>query len=100
TQLIYKIGSINAIFQKFLKDIKGSSSAWINEKGLARGKFVWQAGYGAFSYSHSHVDTVVKYILRQEEHHKIKTFREEYIEFLKKYQIEYNDRYILKDIEK
>ncbi len=83
-----------------LKDIKGSSSAWINEKGLARGKFVWQAGYGAFSYSHSHVDTVVKYILRQEEHHKIKTFREEYIEFLQKYQIEYNDRYILKDIEK
>ena len=91
-----------------LQDIKGSSSTWINKKGFIRGKFGWpapwdiyptgQAGYGAFSYSHSQIDSVVKYIINQEEHHKKKTFREEYIELLQRFNIEYDERYILKDI--
>ncbi|MDB4303252.1 IS200/IS605 family transposase [Desulfosarcina sp.] len=87
------------LIPELLQDIKGSSSGWINKKGFAKGKFSWQEGYGAFSYSHSQIDSVVKYILNQEEHHKKKTFMEEYVEFLDKFRIEYDERYILKDIE-
>jgi putative transposase len=82
-----------------LQDIKGSSSKWINRKGFIRGEFRWQEGYGAFSYSHSQIDDVVKYIMNQEQHHKKKTFREEYIEFLERFNISYDEKYILKDIE-
>ncbi|MEW6685640.1 MAG: IS200/IS605 family transposase [Candidatus Edwardsbacteria bacterium] len=82
-----------------LQDIKGSSSGWINKKGFTKGKFRWQEGYGAFSYSYSHIDRVVKYIINQEQHHKKKTFREEYIELLKRFDIDYDERYILKDIQ-
>ncbi len=81
-----------------LQDIKGSSSKWINRKTFIQDKFAWQAGYGAFSYSHSQINNVVQYIMNQEEHHRIKTFREEYIQLLKRFNIEYNERYILKDI--
>ncbi len=59
-----------------LQDIKGDSSKWINSKKFIRGHFSWQAGYGAFSFSHSQIDAVVKYIKNQEEHHKKKSFRE------------------------
>ncbi len=62
-------------------------------------KFSWQADYGAFSYSYSQIDEVVKYINNQKQHHKKKTFRTEYIEFSEKFHVHYNDRYILKDIE-
>ena len=82
-----------------LQDIKGSSSKWINKKGFFMGKFKWQEGYGAFSYSHSQIDSVVKYIMNQEQHHKKKTFREEYLELLKRFNIPYDEKYILKDIE-
>ena len=81
-----------------LQDIKGSSSRWINRKGIVNGKFSWQAGYGAFSYSHSQMDTVVKYIMNQEKHHQKKTFQEEYTELLKKLNIPFNEKYILKEI--
>jgi REP element-mobilizing transposase RayT len=81
-----------------LKDIKESSSRWINKKGLVRGRFSWQAGFGAFSYSHSQIDAVVKYIKNQEQHHKKKTFRQEYIEFLNKHDVPYDERYIFKEI--
>ncbi|MCX6219687.1 MAG: IS200/IS605 family transposase [Bacteroidia bacterium] len=81
-----------------LQDIKGSSSRWINSRNLVQGKFSWQEGYGAFSYSHSQIDNVVKYIMNQEEHHKKRTFREEYIEMLEKFNIGYDEKYILKDI--
>ena len=81
-----------------LHDIKGCSSAWINEKGFVKGKFRWQAGYGAFSYSHSQIDNVVKYIMNQEKNHKKRIFREEYIELLERFNIKYNERYILEDI--
>ena len=82
-----------------LQDIKGSSSGWINSKGFINSKFNWQEGYGAFSYSHSQIDRVVKYIMNQEQHHKKKTFREEYLELLNKFNVEYDERYILKDIQ-
>lgn len=82
-----------------LQDIKGSSSGWINKNGFVKGKFRWQEGYGAFSYSHSHIDRVVKYIKNQEQHHKKKTFNEEYLELLKRFNINYDDRYILKGIQ-
>ena len=82
-----------------LQDIKGYSSRWINEKGFIHGRFQWQAGYGAFSYSQSHIDSVVRYIMNQEQHHKKKTFRDEYIQLLEGFNISYDERYILKDIE-
>ncbi len=81
-----------------LQDIKGSSSGWVNKKGFVKGKFHWQEGYGAFSYSHSQIDIVAKYIHNQEEHHRRKSFREEYLEFLKQFNLSFDKRYILKDI--
>jgi len=77
-----------------VRDIKNNSSNFINDKKLVKGKFSWQEGYGAFSYSHSHIQNVYQYILNQEEHHKKKTFREEYIDFLKKFEVEYNEKYL------
>jgi len=77
---------------------KRSSSLWINEKRLSLGKFSWQEGFAAFSYGKSQVDSVVKYIKGQKEHHHKKTFNEEYLEFLKLYGIEYNEKYIFKPV--
>jgi REP element-mobilizing transposase RayT len=82
-----------------LQDIKGGSSKWINEKGFVKGKFRWQSGYGAFSYSRSHIDRVVKYIQRQEEHHKRKTFKEEYIALLKAFEVDHNEKFLFQWIE-
>jgi REP element-mobilizing transposase RayT len=82
-----------------LQDIKGSSSRWINSRNFMKGKFKWQEGYGAFSYSHSHIDYVVKYILNQEQHHRKRTFREEYIELLKRFNVVYDEKYILGEIQ-
>ena len=81
-----------------LQDIKEYSSKWINRNNFVMGHFNWQAGYGAFSYSHSHIDSVVKYIQNQKRHHQKKTFRQEYIEFLEKFNVEYDERYIFKDL--
>jgi REP element-mobilizing transposase RayT len=80
-----------------LQDIKGSSSKWINEKKFLKVKFEWQEGYGAFSYSKSHVKNVIEYIQNQENHHKKESFREEYLKFLKVFEIEYDERYIFKE---
>lgn len=76
------------------RDIKNNSSNFINENRFVKGKFSWQEGFGAFSYSQSHIKNVYDYILNQEVHHKTKTFREEYIELLKKFEIEYNEKYL------
>ncbi|MFQ6606758.1 MAG: IS200/IS605 family transposase [Fidelibacterota bacterium] len=81
-----------------LQDIKGSSSKWINEKHFIRGKFRWQAGYGAFSYSHSQIERVAKYIVNQEKHHRKRTFKEEYDELLRRFAVKYDARYVFKDI--
>jgi len=82
-----------------MQDIKGSSSLWINKKQFVRGKFSWQEGYGAFSYGKSQIDSVAKYIQQQEEHHKKRNFAEEYLELLKIFEIEFDERYILKNPE-
>ena len=81
------------------RDIKAGSSNFINENEWIKGKFNWQEGFGAFSYSRSQIDTVIKYILNQEEHHRKKTFREEYLELLKEFDIEFNEKYLFEWIE-
>jgi REP element-mobilizing transposase RayT len=82
-----------------MQDIKAYSSKWINDKKLVRGKFSWQSGYGAFSYSYSQVDTVIKYIMKQEQHHHKKTFKEEYIRLLKVFAIQFDEPYLFKWVE-
>ena len=82
-----------------VRDLKNNSSNFINEKKWIKGKFYWQEGYGAFSYSRSQIENVYNYILNQEEHHKKKTFREEYIDLLKKFNVEYNNKYLFEWIE-
>lgn len=79
--------------------VKGDSSEWINKQKLVGGKFKWQEGYGAFSFSKSHTDSIIKYILNQENHHNKKTFSEEYIEMLNKFDINYDEQYIFKELE-
>lgn len=78
----------------FIKEIKVESNEFINQKKRIKGKFAWQEGYGVFSYSHSHIDSVIKYILNQEAHHRKKTFRNEYCELLEKFDISYKKEYL------
>ncbi len=82
------------LISDFVKEIKVKSNEFINEKQWTKGKFSWQEGYGVFSYSRSHIDRVVKYILNQEAHHKKKSFREEYHEFLAKFDIPFEEKYL------
>ena len=77
-----------------VRDIKNNSSNFVNDHKLVKGKFSWQEGYGAFSYSQSHIGKVYDYILNQEQHHKKETFREEYVSFLKKFEIEFDEKYL------
>lgn len=79
-----------------MRQVKGESSEWINEKGFVKGRFAWQAGYGAFSYATAEIPRVIRYIQNQETHHTRKTFVEEYSEFLREFEIDYDDRYIFK----
>ena len=82
-----------------VRDIKNNSSKFINERKFTKVKFNWQPGYAVFSYSHSHVERVYNYIFNQEEHHRNKTFREEYLEFLERYGVEYDERYLFESVE-
>jgi len=77
-----------------VRDIKSDSSDWINRKKLARGKFAWQEGYGAFSYGHSQLDTIVRYIMNQEKHHRRGSFRDEYLTLLRKFEVEFKEEYV------
>ncbi len=79
-----------------MRAMKGDSSEWINNEKLTPGKFQWQDGYGAFSHSRSQLDSVVKYILNQEEHHKKITFLDEYRKMLQDFGVAYDERYIFK----
>ena len=81
-----------------MQDVKGCSSKWINEKGFLNQKFEWQDGYGAFSYGRSQGEAVINYINNQEIHHKKVTFREEYLSFLQKFEIEYKEEFIFKEL--
>jgi REP element-mobilizing transposase RayT len=82
-----------------MQDIKGDSSLWINKKGFVTGRFSWQEGYGAFSYSRSNINAVIEYIKNQEIHHRKQTFIEEYHDFLKKFEVDFDARYIFKPVE-
>ncbi|HMT73883.1 MAG TPA: IS200/IS605 family transposase [Chitinophagaceae bacterium] len=84
----------SAALSDLVRDIKNNSTNFINSRNLAKGKFAWQEGYGAFSYSHSQIGDVYNYILNQETHHKKKSFREEYNEFLQKFEIEFDEKYL------
>lgn len=82
-----------------MQDVKGDSSRWINEKKFIKGRFSWQEGYGAFSYSKSHVSSVIKYIQNQEIHHRRISFLDEYIKMLDDFGVDYNERYLFKPME-
>jgi REP element-mobilizing transposase RayT len=79
-----------------MQDVKADSSQWINANRFCGSRFEWQAGYGVFSYSKSQVPDVIHYIQRQKEHHRKSTFREEYLAFLEKFEVAYDERYIFK----
>ncbi|AEE52453.1 transposase IS200-family protein [Haliscomenobacter hydrossis DSM 1100] len=85
--------SISNIMQK----IKGKSSKWVNDEGLCDTHFEWQKGYGAFSYSHSQLNALFRYVQNQKEHHKKRGFREEYLELLKKFEVDFDEQYIFHD---
>ena len=82
-----------------IQNVKTESSKWIKEKRFCSAPFAWQEGYGAFSYSKSHVPDVIRYIQNQEEHHKKETFLDEYRNFLKAFEIMYDEKYIFKEPE-
>ena len=84
----------NCNLSDLIRDIKANSSKWINEKKFTNFHFEWQTGFGAFTVSQSVVPNVIEYIKNQEEHHRKKTFKEEYVEFLKAYQIDFKDEYL------
>jgi len=77
-----------------IREVKKSSNDFVNDKKFTNKKFSWQGGFGAFSYSHSQLDTVIKYVMNQKEHHKKVSFREEYIDFLQKFEVEYDEKYL------
>jgi len=81
------------------RDIKNNSSKFINQQGWVKGKFLWQEGYGAFSYSKSQASTVISYIQNQEMHHRKETFLDEYRKFLTAFEIEWDESYIFKELE-
>jgi hypothetical protein len=83
-----------------VREIKKASNSFIKEKRFTSSKFEWQEGYGAFSYSHSASDNVIGYINNQKEHHKKKTFKEEYKEFLERFEVEFEDKYLFQWIHK
>lgn len=82
-----------------VRDVKNNSSNFINKKGFVKGKFSWQEGFGAFSYSHSQLEQVYNYVMNQELHHHKRTFKEEYEDFLQKFAIDYNPQYLFNSVE-
>jgi REP element-mobilizing transposase RayT len=91
---IHLLVSVNPNYSsaKFIQEIKAGSSKYINDQKWIKGRFQWQAGYGAFSYSKSHVENVINYINDQQRYHQTKTFREEYVDFLEKFLIDYEEK--------
>jgi REP element-mobilizing transposase RayT len=89
----------NIALSDLVRDIKANSSRFVNEKGFVRGKFSWQEGFGAFSYSISQLDDVIQYIQNQEEHHKETSFKDEYLKYLKRFEIEFDENYVFEWVE-
>jgi len=79
--------------------LKRGASLWVNNEHLVSGKFSWQEGFGAFSYGKSQIAQLIHYIQAQEQHHKKQTFQDEYLQFLKLFEVEFDPRYVLKEIE-
>ena len=82
-----------------VRDVKNGSTNFINRKGWVPGRFCWQEGFGAFSYGHSQLTGIINYVRDQERHHARRSFRDEYLRFLKRYEIEHEERYIFKQLE-
>lgn len=89
----------NCCLSSLVQEVKKSSNEFIKTEKFCPLKFNWQEGFGAFSYSRSTLDNIIRYILNQKEHHKRKTFKEEYIGFLKKFNVDYNEKYLFGWIE-
>jgi len=83
---------------ELMKTVKAKSSKYINDNNLTKSRFEWQEGYGAFSYGHSQINAVYKYIANQEEHHKKQDFKEEYLKFLDKFQVPFDERYVFENL--
>ena len=110
-QKVYAIGGVddhihilisikpNIALSDLVRDIKANSSKWINERGFVNGIFQWQEGFGAFSYAQAQLDNVIAYINNQEQHHRIKTFKTEYVDLLQKFNVEYDDKYLFEWID-
>lgn len=82
-----------------VREIKADSSNFVNKRKWVRGRFNWQEGYGAFSYGHSQLDTVIRYIQNQEQHHRRRTFQDEYLTWLKRFEIPFEEKYLFKFID-
>lgn len=86
--------NVNYLIPDLVEEIKTSSNSWVKQNKLTQFQFAWQKGYGAFSHSRSQLDIVINYILNQEKHHKKKSFRDEYLEILRKNDIQFSDEYV------
>lgn len=86
--------NINHLIPNLVEEIKTSSNSWIKNNNLSNFKFEWQKGYGAFTHSHSQINTVINYIINQEIHHQKRKFRDEYMELLRKNEVEFKDEYV------
>src|SRR2546428_8982781 len=85
-------------FADLVREVKADSSNFVNEKKFVRGRFSWQEGYGAFSYGHSQLDAVIHYIRNQEKHHQRRSFRNEYLTLLRRFDIAFEEKYVFKFI--
>ena len=88
----------NVALSDLVRGIKAGSSGFINDRRWVLGRFSWQEGFGAFSYAHSQLDAVIRYIQNQQEHHRRTTFQEEYLEFLKRFNVPHDERYTLQPV--
>ncbi len=86
--------NVNHLIPNLVEEIKTSSSTWIKQNKLSNFRFEWQKGYGAFSHSRTQLDTVVKYVLNQKTHHQKRSFKDEYLDMLRKNDIDFNDNYV------
>ncbi len=91
--LVVKLNPVHSL-SDIMKNIKAGSSKWINDQKMLMGRFGWQEGYGAFTISESQLPDVIRYVNEQEKHHQRLSFKDEFILFLKRHRIEYDDRYI------
>ncbi len=88
-----------AALSDVVRDVKNGSTNFINRKRWVLGRFCWQEGFGAFSYGHSQLTGIINYIRDQERHHARRSFREEYVQFLQKYEIEHDEKYLFKPLD-